>query len=110
MSEWEKLDFAIQIVRSQIEYEGGVVTGYTNTPSVVPNIWFEKGGRKCFTIVVYSDDAMCKLNISAEIKQLMEKYDGFYACFSFPEFYRGKEIYVKPQGFVKPLTDLLRQN
>jgi hypothetical protein len=41
MTDWELHDFAVQIVRDNLEKEGCTVTSWEGNPNVYPSIWFE---------------------------------------------------------------------
>ncbi len=40
MSDWELLDFAVQVVRQKLEEEGRKIMSWQSNPSVDPSIWF----------------------------------------------------------------------
>ena len=84
MSEWEKLDFCVQIVKNYLTKEHCKITSCCNLPEIYPQIWFEdRNGYLCWCIVQYlpnvrEDDHLKWVGIEKEVPQI-EKYDGFFA-------------------------------
>lgn len=52
MTDWELQDFAVQVVRSQIEKEGFQLMSWQGNPSVDPAIWFVGESRRPEWVVV----------------------------------------------------------
>lgn len=40
MTDWELMDFAVQVVRQKLEEEGREIMSWQSNPSVDPSIWF----------------------------------------------------------------------
>ena len=93
MSQWEKLDFSIQIVREALKCQGAKIIKYTSIPDIEPNIWFEKNGQIGFVIVLCSDDSVGRFSLSSQTLNLMRRYEGFYTFLSMPGKYRGEGVY-----------------
>lgn len=104
MSYWEKLDFSIQIVRTDLERQGARIISYSSSPEMEINIWFEKDGKTCFAIVAYSDEKVFKFTPSIWLQKMMKRYEGFYTFFTMPGAMRGDGFYCKYDG-LKPLAD-----
>src|SRR5690606_27667974 len=55
MSKWELSNFAIQIVRNDLEKEGNKILSFCDLPEVNPQIWFEnKKGETGWIIVKHT--------------------------------------------------------
>lgn len=52
MTDWELHDFAVQVVRENLEKEGHTVTNWESNPNVYPSIWFEGGDKALQWVVV----------------------------------------------------------
>jgi hypothetical protein len=88
MSKWELSNFAIQIVRNDLEKEGNHVLSFSDLPEINPQIWFkDKQGNKGWIIVKHinneSDlDYHEWVGLEKENPQLIP-YDGFFASVQF---------------------------
>lgn len=51
MSDWEVLDFAVQVVREKIEREGYTVEAWTSEPNDDPNVEATKDGQRYYVVV-----------------------------------------------------------
>ena len=51
MSDWELLDFAVQVVRESLEGTGERVTEWQTNPRIDPCIWFVQGERLAWVVV-----------------------------------------------------------
>lgn len=85
MSQWELMDFAIQMVKNHITQQGCKLMSYCNVPEIVPQLWFEdKLGQASYVIVkpyMSADDS--EFQISKQFIQQFSKYKGYYAGVSF---------------------------
>ena len=53
MSDWELQDFAVQVVRTQLEKEGFELMSWQGNPNVDPAIWFIGESRRPFLLNAY---------------------------------------------------------
>jgi len=51
ISDWELQDFAIQVVRTRLEKDGGKPVTWQSSPDIDPSIWFDDGTDPCWAIV-----------------------------------------------------------
>jgi len=76
VSEWELLNWAITIVMNDLQENGNKILSFTDSPSVMPQLWFEdKHGDKCWVQVIVNRP-MSIANFSGTPA---EKYKGFIA-------------------------------
>jgi hypothetical protein len=84
MSEWEMMDFAIQICRAEIEKKSWKLLSYCNLPEIDPQIWIrDEFNRISWVIVrtIIKDEDKDYRNWIKKIKDItfMQKYDGYFA-------------------------------
>ncbi len=88
MSKWELSNFAIQIVRTDIEKEGNEVLSFCDLPEINPQIWFkDKQGNVCWVVVKHITseidlDYKKWVGLEQHNEQLLP-FDGFYASIQF---------------------------
>jgi len=88
MSKWELSNFAIQIVRTDIEKEGNEVLSFCDLPEVNPQIWFkDKQGNVGWVIVKHITteidlDYRKWVGLEQHNEQLLP-FDGYYASIQF---------------------------
>lgn len=70
MTDWELHDFAVQIVRDNLEKEGYTVTNWDGNPNIYPSIWFEGKDKTLQWVVV---NAVRYPALEAEIPPFMEE-------------------------------------
>jgi len=102
MSKWELHNFAIQIVRSDIEKNGGKILSFCDVLEVNPQIWFSnKKDEKCWVIVRHvnrKEDGNQLEWVGLERKnENLIPYDGFFAGVQFisiknDKLYRGDSM------------------
>jgi hypothetical protein len=111
MSKWELNNFAIQIVRSEIEKEGNEVLSFCDLLEINPQIWFkDKQGNICWVIVkniTTNEDLDYRkwVGLEQHSEQLLP-FDGFYASIqlhsvktnSMINLYRGDPFKVNYKG------------
>ena len=51
MSDWEILDFGVQVVAHELEKEGKAIRNIQSHPDIDPSIWFEENGEASCVIV-----------------------------------------------------------
>ena len=88
MSKWELSNFAIQIVRNDIEKEGNQILSFCDLPEVNPQIWFKnKKGETGWVIVKHIEsesDLDYKEWVGLENRSpQLKPYDGFFASVQF---------------------------
>lgn len=84
MSQWELGNFAIQVVRNDLEKEGNKILSFCDLPEVNPQIWFEnKKGKIGWIIVKYTKNENEKdykeWGGLEEINTQLKPYDGYFA-------------------------------
>lgn len=88
MSKWELSNFAIQIVRTDIEKDGNEVLSFCDLPEVNPQIWFkDKQGNVGWVVVKHITteidlDYRKWVGLEQHIEQLLP-FDGYYASIQF---------------------------
>lgn len=121
MSEWEKNNFAIQVVIQQMEKEGNKILSFCDVIGVEPQIWFENNkGERCWVLVKYlfdsADNDYHKWIGLENLSPTLKKYDGFFAGVEFrnaydfsPCLYRGEPANINFRGLQRVyLTDKLK--
>ena len=111
MSKWELSNFAIQIVKNDIQKEGNQILSFCDLPEVNPQIWFKnKKGEMSWVIVKHiknESDLEYRKWIGLENKSLQLKpYDGYFASVQFysmntkstTELFRGDGMSVNYKG------------
>lgn len=116
MSKWELSNFAIQIVRNDLEKEGNDILSFCDLPEVNPQIWFKnKNGETSWVIVKHiknENEKDYKKWVGLEDRSPQLKlYDGYFASVQIiPSFgsngvteftsdlYRGDGMYVNHKG------------
>lgn len=88
MSEWELLDFSIQIVRNYLEKNGMELMSYCNLPEINPQLWFkDKQGNVCWMVVRHisdlSDEDYHRWVGLEKTAPVLTHYDGYFAGVSF---------------------------
>jgi hypothetical protein len=84
MSKWELSNFAIQVVRNDLEKEGNKILSFCDLPEVNPQIWFEnKKGETGWIIVKHTKNENEKdykewVGLEDRSPQL-KPYDGYFA-------------------------------
>lgn len=110
MSEWELLNFAIQIVRSDVEKQGYRLLSYCDIPDVNHQIWIEDDkGNVSWVFVKYASgddfDFHNWIGLEKNAEQL-KQFDGFFAGVDFwshrsdspSDLCRGDQMSVKYMG------------
>lgn len=116
MSKWELSNFAIQIVRNDLEKEGNEILSFCDLPEVNPQIWFKnKKGETGWVIVKHIKNENEKdykewIGLEDRSPQL-KPYDGYFASVQlvpsigwngvseFPkDLFRGDGMYVNYKG------------
>ncbi|UAM98745.1 hypothetical protein K8354_02665 [Polaribacter litorisediminis] len=88
MSKWELSNFAIQIVRTDIENNGNEVLSFCDLPDMNPQIWFkDKKGNLGWVVVKHITeendlDYRKWVGLEKNNEQLLP-YDGYYAAVQF---------------------------
>lgn len=88
MSKWELSNFAIQIVRTDIEKDGNEVLSFCDLPEVNPQIWFkDKQGNVGWVVVKHITtetdlDYRKWVGLEQHNEQLLP-FDGYYASIQF---------------------------
>jgi len=111
MSKWELSNFAIQIVRKDIEKEGNEILSFCDLPEVNPQIWFKDKNENINWVIVKhikeDKDLDYREWVGLEEKTTqMLPYDGFFASVQFfssktdssTNLYRGDAMYVNYKG------------
>jgi hypothetical protein len=111
MSKWELSNFAIQIVRNDIEKEGNQILSFCDLPEVNPQIWFKnKKGETCWIVVKHTkneSDLNYKEWIGLEDRSpQLKPYDGYFASVQFysmntnstTELFRGDGMSINYKG------------
>lgn len=116
MSEWELSNFAIQIVRNDLEKEGNQILSFCDLPEVNPQIWFKnKKGEAGWVIVKHiknENEKDYKEWVGLEDRNpQLKPYDGYFASVQlvpsvgwngvseFPtNLFRGDGMYVNYKG------------
>jgi len=116
MSEWELSNFAIQIVRNDLEKEGNQILSFCDLPEVNPQIWFKnKKGETGWVIVKHiknENEKDYKEWVGLEDRNpQLKPYDGYFASVQlvpsvgwngvseFPaNLFRGDGMYVNYKG------------
>ena len=107
MSEWEIIDFCVQIVRNYLKKERFQIESYCSLPEIQPQIWFrDHDGRICWCIVRYianieDDDYHKWIGTENDFPQI-KQYDGYYAGVSLAS--AAPELYDK-NGKLIPLSE-----
>lgn len=88
MSKWELSNFAIQIVRNDLEKEGDEVLSFCDLPEVNPQIWFKnKKGETGWVIVKHikeNNELDCREWVGLEDRSpQLKPYDGYFASVQF---------------------------
>jgi len=116
MSKWELSNFAIQIVKNDLEKEGNQILSFCDLPEVNPQIWFKnKKGETGWVIVKHTKNENEKdykewVGLEDGSPQL-KPYDGYFASVQlvpsvgwngvskFPtDLFRGDGMYVNYKG------------
>ena len=111
MSKWELNNFAIQIVRNDIEKEGNQILSFCDLPELNPQIWFKnKKGETGWVIVKHINnerDLDYKEWVGLEDRNpQLEPFDGYFASVQFysmntnstSELFRGDGMSVNYNG------------
>ena len=111
MSQWELSNFAIQIVRNQLQKEGMTILYFCDVLEINPQIWFkdEKNntGWNIVKHILNEDDLDYKKWVGLENQSpQLKPYDGFFASVQFKSkkgnsgnhLNRGDEMYVNYKG------------
>lgn len=116
MSKWELSNFAIQIVRNDLEKEGNQILSFCDLPEVNPQIWFKnKKGETGWVIVKHTkneNETDYKEWVGLEDRSpQLKPYDGYFASVQlvpsvgwngvseFPaNLFRGDGMYVNYKG------------
>jgi hypothetical protein len=111
MSKWELSNFAIQIVRSQLEKEGNQILSFCDIPEINPQIWFKnKKGETGWVIVKHINDEKdldYKEWVGLEDRSpQLKPYDGYFASVQFysirtnspTKLFRGDEMNINYKG------------
>jgi hypothetical protein len=116
MSEWELSNFAIQVVRNDLEKEGNQILSFCDLPEVNPQIWFKnKKGETGWVIVKHiknENEKDYKEWVGLEDRNpQLKPYDGYFASVQlvpsvgwigvseFPtDLFRGDGMYVNYKG------------
>lgn len=116
MSKWKLSNFAIQIVRNDIEKEGNEILSFCDLPEVNPQIWFKnKKGETGWVIVKHiknESDLDYKEWVGLEDRSpQLKPYDGYFASVqiipsigwdgisnSTTDLFRGDGMYVNYKG------------
>ena len=116
MSKWELSNFAIQVVRNELEKEGNQILSFCDLPEVNPQIWFKNNrGETGWVIVRHIKNESEKdykewVGLEEKNPQL-KPYDGYFASVQlvpsvgwngvseFPtDLFRGDGMYVNYKG------------
>jgi hypothetical protein len=111
MSDWELSNFAIQIVRNDLEKQGNTILSFCDLPEINPQVWFrDRRGNICWAIVKYvinEEDLDYRqwTGLEERTPQLLS-YDGFFASVGFfsdnthskETLNRGDRMFVKYKG------------
>jgi hypothetical protein len=111
MSRWELSNFAVQVVRNNVEKEGNQVLSFCDLPEINPQIWFkDTKGYVCWLIVKHvinegELDYREWVGLENRTPQLLP-YDGYFASVQFlstntdstTELYRGDAMYINFKG------------
>jgi hypothetical protein len=116
MSKWELSNFAIQIVRKELEKEGNQILSFCDLPEVNPHIWFKNiKGETGWVLVKHTtneNDKDYKEWVGLEDRSpQLKSYDGYFTSIQivpsvgwngfseFPiEIFRGDGMYVNYKG------------
>ncbi len=111
MSKWELHNFAIQVVRGELEKEGSEILSFCDLPEVNPQIWFKNKNNETGWIIVKhivnDSDLDCRKWVGLEDKsQHLKPFDGYFASVQFfsmntnsnTELYRRDAMIVKYDG------------
>lgn len=107
MSEWEIQDLGIQIVREDIEMDGGKIAHYCNVLGIEPQIFFEdKDGHRCYAVAAtHAKNKSYKKKLNIQMYEWLKEYDGFYAEVGLGTsddengtLYRGQGLFVDYKG------------
>lgn len=116
MSEWELSNFAIQVVRNEIEKEGNQILSFCDLPEVNPQIWFKNKKDETGWVIVKhiknESDLDYKEWVGLEDRSpQLKPYDGYFASvqivnavgwdgisISKSDLYRGGGMYVNYKG------------
>lgn len=116
MSKWELSNFAIQIVRNDLEKEGNEIISFCDLPEVNPQIWFKnKKAEVAWVIVKHiknENEKDYKEWVGLEYRSpQLKPYDGYFASVQIipsvgwngvteftSDLYRGDAMYVNYKG------------
>ena len=112
MSDWEKNDFAIQVVKDYLKQQNYKLLSYQNVVGIDPQIWFEnEEGQQCWILVRYSvfpNDSSKKPTNMFDVVNYCKGFSGFFADVSFYStegnpsiLFRGRGSYIKFTGLEK---------
>lgn len=109
VTDWELHDFAVQIVRQQLQQEGKQILSWNGDPDVHPSLWFEEGGLRAWVMV----QANCfpeslperpDPELERRIKASMPaEFPGYFAAVGFmgkPRVFRSEGSMVNFRGLI----------
>lgn len=109
VTDWELHDFAVQIVRQQLQQEGKQILSWNGDPDVHPSLWFEEGGLRAWVMVQANrfpeslperPDPELERRIKASIPA---EFPGYFAAVGFmgkPRVFRSEESMVNFRGLI----------
>ncbi|MBR4738078.1 MAG: hypothetical protein IK051_10500 [Rhodocyclaceae bacterium] len=109
VTDWELHDFAVQIVREQLQQEGKQILSWNSDPDVHPDLWFEEGGLRAWVMVQANcfpeptpehPDPQLEQRIKANIPA---EFPGYFAAVGFAQqhttrIFRGEGTMVNFRG------------
>lgn len=116
MSPWEIHSFGIQVVRDDIESNGGKILSFCDVIGVSPNIWFEKKGKISTVFVsvkspLFSTDFK-SVKLNPQTKEKYKKYGLYKAEVDIggrdSQLIRGKPNYVGFNGLKEITVDAIK--
>jgi len=80
MSAWEILDFAISIVKRDLENSGKCIKAIANVPGILPQIWFEQNGQGGYVVVnAHKVGSTEEFSVSRSVLSNFSQFKGYYA-------------------------------
>ena len=109
LSEWELMNFAIQIVRDDIKKKGWKIYSFCDIPEINPQIWIEDNfNKRCWVIVrvIKTDNErdFHKWINFIHNTSILENFDGYFAAVRFvtvngtSNLIRGNEALIDYRG------------
>jgi hypothetical protein len=108
MSDWEKLNMSIQIVRQSVSDSGDTVLSFCDLPGIEPQVWFEnQAGKRCWVVVRnyprISDD-LHEINELVGLEKRHEQLAPFGGYFAPVSFASSEPVLYDRDGGVIPLS------